>query len=56
MVSQEAHIQRIWPVLKNESQIQVAAALKKMLSQLANAHAAVNVRLPKSFAKIAQCL
>jgi hypothetical protein len=56
VVAQEAHIERIRPIKENESQGQVAPALKKMAAEFADAHASVNMRTAKGFAQIAQFL
>jgi hypothetical protein len=41
--------------LKDEPEIAVAAALKKLVSQFPDTEAAVYMRLPESFDKIAEC-
>jgi hypothetical protein len=54
VAAEERDEELVTPVLKDESEIAVAAAFEQLASQLANTKAAVNVGLAKNINQIAQ--
>jgi len=54
MVAQKRNEQLPAPILKDEPEIAVAAALEKLGSQFPDTEAAMYMRLPESFDQIAQ--
>ncbi len=54
MVAQKRNEQLIVSVLKNESEIAVAAAFEKLVAQFTDTEAAIDVRLAKAINKITE--
>jgi hypothetical protein len=54
MVAEKRNEQFITPVLKNEPEIAVAAALEKLVSQFTDSEAAMYMRLAKTIDEIAE--